>query len=84
MYEKCPLPSDEYHQDTKILKKCNHLHFVFFVVSYYFACGRRRAGSFVVESGARNWENEMMKQVAAWLNENCRARKEPQLFGIAG
>lgn len=32
--------------------------------------------------GARVWEDDMMKTIAAWLNENCGARKEPQIFGI--
>ncbi|MGD9368788.1 MAG: 4Fe-4S binding protein [Desulfobacteraceae bacterium] len=35
-------------------------------------------------TGARVWEDNMMKTIANWLNENCRARKEPQIFGIAG
>ena len=34
-------------------------------------------------TGARVWEDGMMKKIANWLNENCRTRKEPQLFGIA-
>jgi ferredoxin len=33
-------------------------------------------------TGARVWEDSMMKTIADWLNENCRARKEPQIFGI--
>ncbi len=33
-------------------------------------------------SGARVWEDSMMKTITAWLNENCSARKEPQIFGI--
>ncbi len=32
---------------------------------------------------ARYWDDEMMKKIATWLNENCSARKEPQLFGVA-
>ena len=31
-------------------------------------------------TGARVWEDGTMKKIAAWLNENCRARKEPQTF----
>ena len=31
---------------------------------------------------ARVWDDAMMKKIAAWLNENCNVRKEPQLFGI--
>ena len=31
---------------------------------------------------ARVWEDSMMKTIAAWLNENCGTRKEPQIFGI--
>jgi len=31
---------------------------------------------------ARVWENDKMKEIAAWLNKNCSARKEPQLFGV--
>ena len=30
---------------------------------------------------ARVWEDDMMKTIANWLNENCSTRKEPQLFG---
>jgi ferredoxin len=33
-------------------------------------------------TGARVWEDSMMTEIANWLNENCRARKEPQVFGI--
>ena len=33
-------------------------------------------------TGARVWEDSMMKTIAKWLNENCSARKEPQVFGI--
>jgi len=33
-------------------------------------------------TGARIWEDDMMKRIANWLNENCRTRKEPQIFGI--
>jgi ferredoxin len=33
-------------------------------------------------TGARVWEDSMMKKIAKWLNENCSARKEPQIFGI--
>jgi ferredoxin len=33
---------------------------------------------------ARVWENDKMKEITAWLNNNCRARKEPQIFGIDG
>jgi len=35
-------------------------------------------------TGARVWEDSMMKTIANWLNENCRTRKEPQIFGIKG
>ncbi len=31
---------------------------------------------------ARVWEDSMMKTIADWLNKNCSARKEPQIFGI--
>jgi ferredoxin len=31
---------------------------------------------------ARVMEDEKWKYIANWLNENCSARKEPQLFGI--
>lgn len=34
-------------------------------------------------TGARVWEDSMMKKITHWLNENCRTRKEPQIFGIA-
>ncbi|MEW5956912.1 MAG: 4Fe-4S binding protein [Chloroflexota bacterium] len=33
-------------------------------------------------TGARVWEDSMMKNITNWLNENCRTRKEPQIFGI--
>ncbi len=33
-------------------------------------------------TGARVWEDSKMKEIANWLNEKCRARKELQLFGI--
>lgn len=33
-------------------------------------------------TGARTWEDDTMKTIAAWLTENCRSRKEPQLFGV--
>jgi len=33
-------------------------------------------------SGARFWEDSMMNTIATWLNENCGARKEPQIFGV--
>lgn len=32
--------------------------------------------------GARVMEDSMWKNIANWLNENCSARKEPQIFGI--
>ena len=31
---------------------------------------------------ARIFEDDMMKTITEWLNENCAARKEPQLFGV--
>jgi ferredoxin len=31
-------------------------------------------------SGARNWDNAWMDQTRKWLNENCRQRKEPQIY----
>ncbi|KAB2889565.1 MAG: 4Fe-4S dicluster domain-containing protein [Desulfobulbaceae bacterium] len=33
-------------------------------------------------TGARRWEDDTMKIITAWLTENCRTRKEPQLFGV--
>jgi ferredoxin len=33
-------------------------------------------------TGARVIEDSMWKNIANWLNENCSARKEPQMFGI--
>jgi len=33
---------------------------------------------------ARVMEDEMWKNIANWLNENCSARKEPQIFGADG
>jgi ferredoxin len=35
-------------------------------------------------TGARVWEDGTMRKIATWLNENCRTRKEPQIFGIGG
>jgi ferredoxin len=35
-------------------------------------------------TGARVMEDSMWKNIANWLNENCRTRKEPQIFGIDG
>jgi len=29
---------------------------------------------------SRYWDNEMMKKITTWLNENCAQRKEPQFF----
>lgn len=31
-------------------------------------------------SGARKWENARIEQIRKWLSENCRRRKEPQIF----
>jgi len=31
---------------------------------------------------ARVMEDEMWKNIASWLNENCSTRKEPQIFGV--
>ena len=31
---------------------------------------------------ARGIEDDMWKKIANWLNENCSARKEPQIFGV--
>ena len=33
-------------------------------------------------TGARIWEDRMIKDIAKWLNENCSTRKEPHIFGI--
>jgi len=33
-------------------------------------------------TGARVIENSMWKTIAKWLEENCRTRKEPQIFGV--
>lgn len=33
---------------------------------------------------ARVWEDSTMITITKWLNENCGARKEPQIFGIDG
>jgi ferredoxin len=33
-------------------------------------------------SGARGIGDSRWKSIAAWLNENCRTRKEPQFFGV--
>ncbi len=32
--------------------------------------------------GARDMRDSMWKNIANWLNENCSARKEPQIFGM--
>jgi ferredoxin len=34
--------------------------------------------------GARFMEDSAWKDIANWLNQNCRMRKEPQTFGIVG
>lgn len=31
---------------------------------------------------ARFFEDDMMETITKWLNENCSARKEPQVFGV--
>ena len=31
---------------------------------------------------ARFFKDSMMETITKWLNENCGARKEPQVFGI--
>ena len=31
-------------------------------------------------TGARKWESAWIDQVRKWLNENCRQRKEPQMY----
>jgi ferredoxin len=31
-------------------------------------------------TGARKWESAWIEQVRKWLNENCRQRKEPQMY----
>jgi ferredoxin len=31
-------------------------------------------------TGARKWESAWVDQVRKWLNENCRQRKEPQIY----
>jgi ferredoxin len=33
-------------------------------------------------TGARVWEDSRVKDIAAWLQENCAARKEPEFFGM--
>ena len=33
-------------------------------------------------TGARVMEDDMIKTIANWLNENCSTRKEPEIFGI--
>jgi ferredoxin len=33
-------------------------------------------------TGARAIEDSKWKTIAKWLNENCRTRKEPQVFGV--
>ena len=35
-------------------------------------------------TGARVMEDSVWKNIANWLNENCRTRKEPQIFGMDG
>jgi ferredoxin len=34
-------------------------------------------------AGARVMEDDRWKGIATWLHENCSARKEPELFGVA-
>jgi ferredoxin len=31
---------------------------------------------------SRFWEDAMVRKIAAWLQENCGERKEPQVFGV--
>jgi len=33
-------------------------------------------------TGARVMEDDMIKTIANWLNENCSTRKEPQIYGV--
>jgi ferredoxin len=33
-------------------------------------------------TGARVWEDSKMQEITNWLYQNCRIRKEPQLFGV--
>ncbi len=33
-------------------------------------------------TGARVWDDETMATITNWLKENCRVRKEPQIFGV--
>jgi ferredoxin len=35
-------------------------------------------------TSSRVWEDSRMEKITKWLNENCSARKEPQIFGIDG
>ena len=44
------------------------------------ACIRCSACIKKCPSGARKWENARIDQIRNWLNENCRQRKEPQIF----
>ena len=44
------------------------------------ACIRCSACVKKCPSGARKWDSAHIDQVRKWLNENCRQRKEPQIF----
>jgi ferredoxin len=44
------------------------------------ACIRCSACIKKCPSGARKWENARIDQIRTWLNENCRKRKEPQIY----
>lgn len=44
------------------------------------ACIRCSACIKKCPSGARKWENTRIDQIRKWLNENCRQRKEPQIY----
>jgi ferredoxin len=44
------------------------------------ACIRCSACIRKCPSGAREWEDTRIDQIRKWLNENCRQRKEPQIY----
>ena len=44
------------------------------------ACIRCSACIKKCPSGARKWDNTLIDQLRYWLNENCRQRKEPQIY----
>jgi ferredoxin len=52
------------------------------VVTDTSLCIRCSACIKICPEDARVWEDEMVQTITKWLNENCQARKEPQIYGM--